>query len=179
MLHSVVMSSSDRRRPLKQFVPGERYEEMQQWSAPPPDMPGVWNFLGWRRTELEPGWTVMEWDTTEDHGFPAGDGWIIHGGMVTAILDTAMGGATWTLLNSNEVFLTADLRTEFYRPTAPGLIRAEGWVVNKTRRVTFAAAELFNVDGKLLASGRATNLSIDLADPRDLPKQGPATPERG
>jgi uncharacterized protein (TIGR00369 family) len=163
----------------KTFTPGERYEEMQQWTAPPPEVPGVWNFLGWRRTKMEPGRVEMEWEPNENHGFPAGDGYIIHGGMVTAILDTAMGGATWTLLDLNEVFLTADLRTEFYRPTLPGLVRAEGRVIHKTRRVTFAEAELFDSEGRLLAAGRATNLSIDLTDPRDLSKRGPATPERG
>lgn len=161
------------------FVPGERYQEMQQWTAPPPDVPGIWNTLGWRRTEMEPGRVAMEWEPNEHHGFPAGDGWIIHGGMVTALLDTAMGGATWTLLNLDEVFLTADLRTEFYRPTVPGLVMCEGRVIHKTRRVTFAAAEMFDRVGRLLASGRATNLSIDLTDPRDLAKRGPATPERG
>ena len=44
--------------------------------------------------------------------------------MVTAILDSAMGSATWSLLDRNEVYLTADLRTEFYQPTRPGRIRA-------------------------------------------------------
>lgn len=173
----VVLSSAAVSR--TQFTPGERYEEMQQWSAPPADMPGVWNFLGWRRSEMEPGWVVMEWEPNENHGFPAGDGYIIHGGMVTAILDTAMGGATWTLLNLDEVFLTADLRTEFYRPTMPGLVKCEGRVIHKTRRTTFAAAELFDSGGKMLAAGRATNLSISLVDPRDQRNRGPATPERG
>ena len=94
--------------------------------------------------------------------------------MVTAILDTAMGSATWTLLDRGEVFLTADLRTEFYRPARPGRVRATGWVVQKTRRVTFAAADLHNDAGVLLASGRASQVIIDLqADPnRDRP--GPA-----
>lgn len=161
------------------FIAGERYEEMKQWTEPPEDVPGIWNLLGWRRTEMEPGRVAMEWEPTQNHGFPAGNGWIIHGGMVTAILDTAMGNATWTLLNANEVFLTADLRTEFYRPTIPGLVRCRGWVTHKTRRVIFAAGELFDGAGKLLAAGRATNLSIDLTDPRDQLKRGPATPERG
>lgn len=128
---------------------------------------------------MEPGRATLEWEPNENHGFPAGDGYIIHGGMVTAILDTAMGNATFTLLDMNEVFLTADLRTEFYRPTVPGPVRCEGWINHKTRRVIFAAAELFDGGGKLLAAGRATNLAIDLTDPRDQLKQGPATPERG
>lgn len=160
------------------FVPGERYEFMKEWQPQPGD-PGIWGFLGWRRVSLDPGRSVLEWEPTTDHGFPAGEGWIIHGGMVTAILDTAMGNATWSLLNNDEVFLTADLRTEFYRPTHPGLITATGWVVHKTRRVTFAAAELRDSSGKMLANGRATNLTIDLNLVPDQSRRGPVAPDRG
>lgn len=103
----------------------------------------------------------------------------MHGGMVTALLDTAMGSATWTLLNDHEVFLTADLRTEFYRPTVPGRVTAEGRVIHKTRRVTFASAELFDATGKLLASCRGTNLTIDVTSPEDQSKKGPTSPSRG
>lgn len=71
-----------------------------------------------------------------------------------------MGQATWSLLNVDEVFLTSELRTEFYRVTRPGRIRANGRVVHKTKRVTFAAAELFDADGKLLASCRGTNQTL-------------------
>jgi uncharacterized protein (TIGR00369 family) len=95
--------------------------------------------------------------------------------MVTAILDTAMGSATWTLLNHNEVFLTADLRTEFYRPARPGRVRATGWVVQKTRRVVFAAGELHNDAGVLLASGRASQVVIDLQTDPERNRHGPAS----
>ena len=82
-----------------------------------------------RLADVGPGHATLEWDTTTDHAFPTGDdGWIVHGGMVTALLDTAMGQSTWTLLNHGEVFLTANLHTEFYRPTVPGLLRAVGRV---------------------------------------------------
>lgn len=163
---------------MPDFTPGARFAEMQTW-VPQPGDPGIWSHLGWERVELEPGRQVLEWKPNTDHSFPAGEGWIVHGGMVTAFLDTAMGGATWTLLNSHEVFLTADLRTEFYRPTFPGLVRAVGWVTDKTRRVTFAAAEVFDEKGKLLAGGRATNLTIDLRNPPDRSREGPPSPDRG
>lgn len=117
-----------------EFTPGERMSEMTPEHEPAPGSPGIWSHLGWRRTKVAPGFCEMEWEPTTDHAFPAGEGWIVHGGMVTALLDTAMGGATWSLLNKDEVFLTGDLRTEFYRPTFPGLVRAEGRVVHKTRR---------------------------------------------
>lgn len=162
-----------------EFTPGERMSEMTPEHEPAPGSPGIWSHLGWRRTKVAPGFCEMEWEPTTDHAFPAGEGWIVHGGMVTALLDTAMGGATWSLLNKDEVFLTGDLRTEFYRPTFPGLVRAEGRVVHKTRRVTFASAELFDVSGKLLASCRATNLTIDLNAPGDQKRRGPSRPDRG
>jgi len=151
---------------------------MDGWQ-PKPGERGIFATLGWRRVEVAPGRAVLEWEPTIDHAFPAGDDWIVHGGMVTAILDTAMGSATWTLLDRGEVFLTADLRTEFYRPARPGRVRATGWVVQKTRRVTFAAADLHNDAGVLLASGRASQVIIDLqADPnRDRP--GPARSPSG
>src|SRR2546426_12426094 len=95
--------------------------------------------------------------------------------MVTAILDSAMGSATWSLLDRDEVYLTADLRTEFYRPTRPGRIRATGWVVRKTRRVTFAASELHDEAGTLLASSRGANITIA---PRDEPQRAPLRPAR-
>ncbi|MCA1840374.1 MAG: PaaI family thioesterase [Actinomycetota bacterium] len=173
---------------MQTFITGSRYQEMLEESGrwdrlrggeARPEYPGIWSYLKWRRTEIGPGMCVMEWEPTTDHAFQAGEGWIVHGGMVTAVLDTAMGGATWTLLNTDEVFLTADLRTEFYRPTFPGLVRAVGQVVHKTRRVTFAEAQLFDSAGKLLAGCRATNQTINLSDPMDQRRSSPATPDRG
>jgi uncharacterized protein (TIGR00369 family) len=143
---------------MTDYQPGARYEQVLATRNDP--RPGIWAHLGWKLAGVEPGRAVLEWEPDTDHAFPAGDSWIVHGGMVTALLDTAMGQASWTLLSLDEVFLTADLRTEFYRPTSPGLVRATGWVVHKTKRVSFAAAELHDANGKLLASGRATNLTI-------------------
>ena len=71
---------------------------------------------------------------------------------MTAILDSAMGGACWTTLNRDEVFLTADLRVEFYRPTKPGTLRARGSVVRRSQRGVFCAAELFDSEERTLAA---------------------------
>ena len=146
----------------QEFTPGGRYEEALARRGE--RFPGIWTHLGWSVADLGPGRAVLEWEPDTDHSFAAGDGWIVHGGMVTALLDTAMGQSTWTLLDNDEVFLTADLRTEFYRVTSPGLVRATGWVVHKTRRVVFAAAELHDGNGKLLAGGRVTNMILKLED---------------
>ena len=67
------------------FRPGERFAEMDSWQQPAQGEPGIWNALGWRRAELEAGRAVLEWEPNTDHAFPAGDGWIVHGGMVTMV----------------------------------------------------------------------------------------------
>ena len=145
---------------MTEFRAGQRFRDIEGSRQREP-RGGVWEFLGWRLADVAPGRATLEWDTTTDHAFPAGDDWIVHGGMVTALLDTAMGQSTWTLLDHGEVFLTADLHTDFYRPARPGLLRAEGRVVHKTRRLAFAVAELFDDEGKLLAAGRVTNMVLE------------------
>jgi uncharacterized protein (TIGR00369 family) len=134
--------------------------ERVPWEELRPDDPHVWRTLGYRRVEQEAGSgrNVIEWDATEDYAFPTGGGWVIHGGLVTTLLDTAMGGACWTVLDEGETFLTADLRAEFIRATRPGTIRAEGRVVHKTRRLAFCEAEAFDTDGELLAAARCTQV---------------------
>lgn len=146
---------------MTDFRPGERFLEMQEKGGSAP-RGGIWDFLGWRLADMGPGFATLEWDTTSDHAFPTADNdWIVHGGMVTALLDTAMGQSTWTLLDRGEVFLTANLHTEFYRPARPGPLRAEGRIVHKSRRVAFAVGELFDGQGKLLAGGRVTNMVLE------------------
>jgi uncharacterized protein (TIGR00369 family) len=127
------------------------------WAGNPPPDPHVWNTLRYRGVEQADGRAVIEWDATPEYCFHSPGGPIVHGGMVAALLDTAMGGACWTLMSEAEDFLTADLRTEFHRSARPGTLRAEGHVVQRNRRVVFCAAELYQ-DGELVASARCTQI---------------------
>jgi len=61
-------------------------------------------------------------------------------------------------MSDEEEFLTADLRVEFMRSARPGVLRAEGRVVQRSRRVVFCSAELFGPDGTLLAAARCTQI---------------------
>jgi uncharacterized protein (TIGR00369 family) len=119
----------------------------------------VWKTLGFRRTDVEPGRVELEWDAPDEYSFPDGSGGrIVHGGLVTTILDSAMGGACWSTLADDEHFLTADLRVEFMRSARPGRLRAVGSVVQRTRRVAFCAAELYDEEGVQLANARCTQV---------------------
>lgn len=143
-----------------EVTPGERYLDRQAADFPPSDGEHLWATLGFRRTEWQPGSTTIEWDATPAYCIPASSGPIVHGGMVSTVLDSAMGGACWTVLDRDQVFLTADLRVEFHRSARPGLLRATGTVVRRTRRVVFCAAELFDTDGTILAASRCTQVLL-------------------
>lgn len=136
-------------------------------AAPPDDAPNLWYTLGFRSTAQAPGAGAVEWDATADYGFPSPGGPVIQGGLVTAILDTAMGLACYSTLGRDETFLTADLRVEFFRPTRPGTLRATGEVVRKTTKVVFCAAELFDVSGTTLATSRCTQVILPIVSVRD------------
>jgi uncharacterized protein (TIGR00369 family) len=124
-----------------------------------PGGPHIFRTLGYRMLPSRDDRAVLEWDATEEYSFPTGTRTVVHGGMITTLLDQAMGHASVAALaGSEDSFLTADLRVEFYRSAAPGLLRGEGWVVHRSRRVLFCAAELFDADGELLAGARCTQL---------------------
>jgi uncharacterized protein (TIGR00369 family) len=124
----------------------------------PPEAPHVWATLGYRGVEQGGGISVIEWDATIDYCFHGSSGPIVHGGLVTTILDTAMGGACHSVLDDGETFLTADLHVEFFRPTRPWTLRAEGRVVQRTKRMVFCAADLRDAEGAHLASARCTQV---------------------
>jgi uncharacterized protein (TIGR00369 family) len=136
--------------------------------------PHVWRTLGYRRGGSERGRSTVEWDAPEEYCFPTEAGPVVQGGLVTALLDSAMGGACWSVLDAEETFLTADLRVEFLRPARPGRLAATGTVVRRTRRVVFCAAELLDNHGTLLAASRCTQvvLPVDGAAGRDHPPTG-------
>lgn len=137
---------------------GERFSDPQRWEDEGGHGPHIWRTLGYRRTSWEPGRTSIEWRAGADYSFPTAVGPVIQGGLVTALLDAAMGGACWTVLDRDQLFLTADLRVEFLRPATPGVLTATGWVVRRTRRVVFCAADLANAAGQLVASSRCTQV---------------------
>jgi uncharacterized protein (TIGR00369 family) len=140
----------------------------------------LWTTLGYRRVSWGDGSTQVAWDATPEYGFPTSSGTVIQGGLVTALLDAAMGGACWTVLDADQAFLTADLRVEFLRSTRPGTVTATGNVVRRTRRVVFCSAELHDDEGLLLATSRCTQVVLPAtgrAGRYDEPKSDGSPPD--
>jgi len=93
-----------------------------------------------------------DWTPAEDwQGFRG----IIHGGIVSMVLDEAMAKAVAATGSA----LTGELRVRFRHPVAPGEdLRIRGWITERTRRIIKTEATLTTVDGCERAHGWASFL---------------------
>jgi len=82
---------------------------------------------------------------------------VVHGGVYATILDTAMGGAVVSILESGEVTATTSLYIEFLRPAQEGAqLRAEGRLVRRGRHLAFVEGKLTDGQGVLLSQANGT-----------------------
>lgn len=113
--------------------------------------------LGYDVTEAEAGRVVIAITPTGDHLNPAGT---VHGGLTATLLDSCMGLAVQTTLEKSEAQTTLEFKISLLRPITPetGLIRAEGVVLSRGRRIGTAEGRVTDSDGRLLAHGTTTCL---------------------
>ncbi|HEX2560522.1 PaaI family thioesterase [Phenylobacterium sp.] len=80
----------------------------------------------------------------------------IQGGYLCAMLDECMSVACMVASGMTHVAPTAEMKTTFLRPAAPGKIRGIGKVVRWGSRVAFTEGELYDPEGRLLAKATGT-----------------------
>jgi len=80
----------------------------------------------------------------------------VQGGYLCAMLDECMSVACMVASGMTHVAPTAEMKTSFFRPAAPGAIRGVGRVVKWGRTLAFTEGELFDPEGRLLAKATGT-----------------------
>ena len=114
---------------------------------------GFSKLFGYYPVAWEPGKFEIHWNASD--AFTTGQIPVIHGGALAALLDNVMGWVTLSLLDDSENFATADLQIQFVRGTRPGLLKARGSVVRRTRALAFCQSEAWNSEDQLVARGSA------------------------
>ena len=84
-----------------------------------------------------------------------------HGGVLFALLDTALGRALLDVLPEGRGCATVELKINYFRPVQSGLIRARGRLVNLTRSIGYSEGEVRDGGGRLLARATGTFFLTD------------------
>jgi uncharacterized protein (TIGR00369 family) len=110
-------------------------------------------YLGIRGESAEGGRAVLLLPVREEFvGDPRRPA--LHGGVLSALVDTAGGVAAWSALEEGESVSTVDLRIDYLEPAGlAGPLRAEAELVRKGNRVCHVRIAV-SQDGVLVAEGR-------------------------
>jgi uncharacterized protein (TIGR00369 family) len=121
--------------------------------------PPVARLLGFDEIEeVSEGRIAFRMPPREEHLNPLGT---VHGGVLTTLLDSAMGCAVHTTLPAGTMYTTLELKVNFLRPAVAGgaTLRATGTVVHRGSTVALAEAQITDSEtGKLIAHATSTCL---------------------
>ena len=108
---------------------------------------------------VEPGEIIMQLEKSEtllqQQGF-------VHGGVLTAGLDSACGFAALTLSAPTVEVLSIEFKTSFFRPASTDKVRFVGRVLKAGRRVSFCEAEAYSLskDGQTLLAKMSSSIAM-------------------
>ena len=145
---------------------------MAQTSPGPPDDPLAavraragenlyWRHLGVVVEDAKPGWVRLRVDVRDElrNAVDAP----VHGGVMSALVDMAVGGALGTLSEASAGGVgqsTLDLNVSFLAAAGEGPVFAEGKILRRGRTIAFGEAHVTDAKGKLCAVGRATYMIL-------------------
>jgi uncharacterized protein (TIGR00369 family) len=122
--------------------------------------------LGFVPRASAPGTATWQYEAKREHW--NGNG-VLHGGLVMALLDTAMGHAVAALVAPDDAFnAAAQMNVHFLEPIRAGTITVRAEVKKCGKRLAVVEAEATDEQGTILAVATATHAIL---------KRKPAPPE--
>jgi uncharacterized protein (TIGR00369 family) len=121
--------------------------------------PPIADTLDFRLVEVERGRVVFECEPAEFHYNPIG---VVHAGLAMTLLDSAMGCAFVSTLETPVPWTTLELKANFTRALTmdTGTVRCVGSLVHPGRRVATTEARIEDPRGRLCAHGTSTILVL-------------------
>jgi uncharacterized protein (TIGR00369 family) len=122
-------------------------------SLPSRPMLPLHDLLGFTAVESETGRLVLAAEVRPELCNRRG---VLHGGVLSALADSALGGAVVAGIAPEEWCATLQISVQFVNGARRGPLRAEGRMVRRGRRVAFAAGEIRDADGEVVATAQGT-----------------------
>jgi uncharacterized protein (TIGR00369 family) len=138
-------------------MPGIEFLEAITSGAIP--APPLLHALDLEVNSIEKGKAVFSFRPQEFHYNPIGT---VHGGVITAILDSAMGCTLHSLLPAGTGYTTLELKVNFLKPVTmqPGRLMATGKIIHAGGRTALVEAQLTDEAGKVYAHAVSTCLIL-------------------
>ncbi len=80
----------------------------------------------------------------------------VQGGYLCAMLDECMSVACMVASKMTAVAPTAEMKTSFFRPAMPGMLKGVGRVARWGKTIAFTEGELYDAQGRLVAKATGT-----------------------
>jgi uncharacterized protein (TIGR00369 family) len=114
----------------------------------------AWRWLGLALVELGEGTATVQMTPTDDMANHSG---FVHGGMISALADSAMGRSLRTLKPGVARAMSFDLKLSFISAAKVGeTLRATGRVVHAGRRTAVTECRVEGPGGRLVATASGT-----------------------
>lgn len=122
-------------------------------------VPPVMKLIGLEGFEAMEGRVVFAFTPEESHYNPIGT---VHGGVITTVLDSAMGCTVHSTLPAGVGYTTLELKVNFLRPltTQTGLVRCAGRIIHSGSKSALVEAQLTDGPGKVYAHAVSTCLIL-------------------
>lgn len=122
------------------------------------------NWFGMEFVSAADGACEMRLDLKPHHLNPGG---IIHGGVIATMLDAAIGLALRSARPLGSPHVTLNMSIQYIGMAGEGVVVARGRALHAGRRAGHGEGELVTEDGRLLAKGTATFMTVE---PANLPR---------
>lgn len=131
-------------------------QAMQNGSLP---LPPILHTLDMHVEEIERGSVSFRFTPQEFHYNPIGT---VHGGVITTILDSAMGCSVHSLLDAGTGYTTLELKVNFLKAitTKQAQLKAIGRVIHNGSRTALAEAQLVDEYNTIYAHAVSTCLIL-------------------
>ena len=113
---------------------------------------------------LKPGGVSMQLNKSDNFLQQQG---FMHGGVLTAGLDSACGFAALTLSAPSVEVLSIEFKTSFFRPVTTDKVQVIGRVIKAGKKVSFCEAEAYSLKGEdqiLLAKMSSSVAMVDMPE---------------
>jgi uncharacterized protein (TIGR00369 family) len=123
--------------------------------------PPILRALDFKVDSITQGVAVFSFEPQEFHYNPIGT---VHGGVITAILDSAMGCSIHSLLPAGTGYTTLELKVNFLKAITvqSGVLKATGKVIHAGKRTALVEAQLVDSKDMIVAHGVSTCMIFDI-----------------